>query len=124
MSYQTSVSPNEPTSSTAPGRGGDISLTGLTGITIIGNINASSGSNGNGLKLNGVAGTLTVNTNAASTTGGVNDGQSTTSTLYIGSFTKEGTGNFIVKKFEWGGYPDLGTSYNNPNYTHLLKKLT
>ena len=108
---------NEPTSSTAPGRGGDISLTGLAGITISGNINASSGSNGNGLKLNGVAGALTVNTNAASTSGGVNDGQSTSSTLFIGAFTKEGTGNFVVKKFEWGGYPDLGTSYNNPNYT-------
>ena len=85
---------------TAPGRGGDVSLVGPGGITINGLINTSSGLNRNQLKQNGVAGTLTVNTNAASTVGGANDGQSTSTQFSIGAFTKEGTGNFVVKNFK------------------------
>ena len=100
-----------------PGRGGDITLVGPKGISISGNINTSSGFNSNERKQNGIAGTFTVNTNASSTSGGVNDGQATTSVFYIGSFIKEGSGDFVVKNFVWGGYPDLGTNYNNPNYT-------
>jgi fibronectin-binding autotransporter adhesin len=112
-----SVSPNF-NINTTPGRGGDISLTGLGGITLSGNIDASSGLNYNFLKQNGVAGTLTVNTNATTiTTGGSNDGQSNSAAFEIGNFTKEGTGNFKVKSLIWGGYPNLGTNYNNPNYT-------
>ena len=109
------------TALTAPGRGGDISLVGPGGISISGSINTSSGENSNFQKLNGVAGTLTVNTNAITTTGS-NLGQSTSSAFNIGAFTKEGSGNFVVKNFVWGGYPDLGTNYNNPNYTIKLIK--
>ena len=104
------------TALTAPGRGGDISLIGPGGISIGGIINTSSGINSLNQRLNGVAGTLLVNTNAIITTGS-NLGQSTSSAFNIGAFTKEGSGNFVVRNLVWGGYPDLGTNYNNPNDT-------
>ena len=108
-----------------PGRGGNITLNGPGGITILGNIDNSTQGNAIGTFINGVAGTLTVNTdNQTSTTGGINDGQSTTAQFKIGAFTKEGAGNFVVKNFIWGGYPDLGTNYNNPNYTINNGKVT
>jgi len=107
---------NNVTALTAPGRGGDISLIGPGGISIGGIINTSSGINSLNQRLNGVAGTLLVNTNTTTTTGS-NLGQSTSSAFNIGAFTKEGSGNFVVRNLVWGGYPDLGTNYNNPNYT-------
>ena len=71
--------------------GGDISVTGPTGIRLTGSL-TSAGAGG------GASGNYTFNDGAAlvTTGGGVNDGQSSASVISGGNITKSGTGTFYL----------------------------
>ena len=104
------------TSANKGGQGGDVSITGVGGVSISATINAYAGTTAYwGNYWNQVPGNLMINTdNATVTSGGSNDGQ-TAGDFRVGSITKNGSGVFRPRSSSYGGYDDAAQALYRTN---------